>query len=157
MVYRKGISFETRFWEKVIKTEGCWKWVATKHKGYGMIRPGGLAPKIAASRASWLIHFGEIPFDMHVLHKCDNPECTNPEHLFLGTHRDNMLDKETKGRARPDGWLDKTKVAALKRRRLGPIKEAEVRNLYTLGASVRGLARMFSVDRNVIKRIVSYP
>jgi HNH endonuclease len=48
---------------------------------------------------SWKLHFGAIPDNMHVLHKCDDPACVAPHHLFLGTHRDNMLDKEAKGRA----------------------------------------------------------
>lgn len=55
---------------------------------------------LAAHRASWVIHYGPIPPGMHVLHKCDNGLCVRPDHLFLGTHADNMRDMGDKGRAR---------------------------------------------------------
>jgi hypothetical protein len=59
---------------------------------------------VKAHRASWSIYQGEIPAGAHVLHRCDNPPCVNPDHLFLGTHQDNMRDCSVKGRAaRPHG------------------------------------------------------
>lgn len=89
-----------RFWSKVDKTDegGCWIWTAGKNKnGYGAI---GVDCRIErAHRVSWFLHFGPIPEKMHVLHKCDNPACVAPHHLFLGDHLTNMLDKEAKGRA----------------------------------------------------------
>jgi hypothetical protein len=77
---------------------GCWLWegVETRH-GYGQIRHNG--PKIMAHRASWLIHRGEIPPGLLVLHKCDTPACVNPDHLFLGTALDNGRDRVKKGRS----------------------------------------------------------
>jgi hypothetical protein len=144
-------TLEQRFWSKVIKQEGCWRWTANKHKGYGMIRLGGTQPKVAASRVSWIIHFGGIPDNLHVLHRCDNPECTNPEHLFLGTHADNMRDKEEKQRARPEGWLESCKESARRRKRLTHAQEANIRNLHAAGASIHGLSRMYEVDRNQIR------
>lgn len=96
------LSIETRFWHKAdVKTESeCWEWKGNKNKtGYGMLwisdKP---AVKKLAHRISWEIHNGEIPEGLGVLHKCDNPPCINPAHLFLGTFRDNMKDKLTKGR-----------------------------------------------------------
>lgn len=86
------------FWEHVIKhDEGCWGWVGCKSKyGYGRIRVDHC--DLVASRMSWMIHFGEIPEGLWILHHCDNPECTRPEHLFLGTAKDNAQDCLAKGR-----------------------------------------------------------
>lgn len=102
-----------RFMKKVIILEtGCWEWTASKdRKGYGMFSMGGSRNQdgtrrnsmTGAHRASYLIFNGDIPkHDSHhgicVLHKCDNPGCVNPEHLFLGTNMDNVHDMDAKGR-----------------------------------------------------------
>lgn len=136
-------SLEQRFWAKVTKAEGCWKWTGTKHSfGYGMINPGnGAKNKITASRASWLIHFGEVPDGMFVCHRCDNPECTNPEHLFLGSAADNAQDKERKERG------------------LRKFKQHECNMIYTLlklGASKRAVARAFQTHRSLINTALQY-
>src|SRR3954467_3950831 len=80
----------------------CWEWTSTKIKyGYGRMNIGGRKFKwILAHRLSWELHFGEIPDGTLVCHRCDNPCCVNPNHLFLGTHMDNCQDKIRKGRAR---------------------------------------------------------
>lgn len=97
----KRIPIEIRFWEYVRKTRGCWKWVGAKRsKGYGAIGESGRGGGTRlAHRVSWTIHYGPIPNGMSVLHKCDNPECTNPKHLFLGTIKDNATDMKNKGRS----------------------------------------------------------
>ena len=90
---------EDRFWEKVKKTDGCWIWTAARHWfGYGkfFIKKG--QPLQLAHRISYRLAFGEIPDGLQVLHHCDVPECVRPEHLFLGTQRDNMRDCRAKGR-----------------------------------------------------------
>jgi hypothetical protein len=75
----------------------CWEWKASRdRKGYGQFHIG--KKSIRSHRVSWIVHFGEIPEGLHVLHHCDNPPCCNPHHLFLGTNRDNALDRECKGR-----------------------------------------------------------
>lgn len=79
------------------KTTLCWNFNgAINATGYGVFRYGGKVQ--LAHRASYIISCGEIPDGLHVLHRCDNPLCVNPSHLFLGTHLDNMKDMSNKGR-----------------------------------------------------------
>lgn len=97
---------KARFWSKVKDTGYCWEWQAGKSThGYGMFKANGIYA--AASRWAYQIIYGNIPDDLHVLHKCDNPGCVNPFHLFTGTHQDNMLDKAKKGRSRKIGRNNK--------------------------------------------------
>jgi hypothetical protein len=75
---------------------GCWLWISSYHKrGYGTLFMKGSK---AAQRISCILHYGPIPSDMHVLHKCDVKGCVNPWHLFLGTNQDNVNDKMNKSR-----------------------------------------------------------
>lgn len=84
---------------------GCWKWTATQtFDGYGLF---GLNPRTngphRAHVLSYTLFVGEIPEGQYVLHTCDNRRCVSPEHLYLGTHQDNMDDMIAKGRHRPRG------------------------------------------------------
>lgn len=96
-------TLEERFWTKVDKSieSGCWEWLAFTNKKYGVLKGlGGRKGKVlAAHRVSWEIHNGVIPEGLCVLHRCDNPKCVNPDHLFLGTQKDNVDDMMNKGRA----------------------------------------------------------
>ena len=85
-----------RFWPKVDKSGACWLWTAAARNGYGQLRVG--ARIIQSHRVSWELHHGPIPEGLHVLHTCDNPSCVNPDHLWLGTHGENMADRDAKGR-----------------------------------------------------------
>jgi len=93
---------KARFWKKISKTDGneCWVWTGNSLKdGYGMfsLKNSGFL----AHRVSWTIANGKIADpSLFVLHECDNPKCVNPDHLFLGTHQDNMDDMIAKGRKR---------------------------------------------------------
>jgi hypothetical protein len=86
-----------RFNKYVIKNEeACWDWKGCKLKGYGIVQVDGRSQR--AHRVSYEIHKGPIPHGMNVLHQCDNPDCSNPDHLFLGTHQDNVADRVKKRR-----------------------------------------------------------
>lgn len=90
-----------RFWKKVDKTSnpnGCWEWTAFKNKGYGRFIMPNLKKVFNANRIAYEIAFGAIPSGMFVCHRCDNPGCVNPNHLWLGTNKDNVDDKVSKNR-----------------------------------------------------------
>lgn len=95
-------SLSDRFWAKVRKAGGdaCWQWTGFRVKGgYGTIGLGGRrAGKEFAHRVSWTLNRGPIPGGLWVLHRCDNPPCVRPDHLFVGTARDNNTDTISKGR-----------------------------------------------------------
>lgn len=83
---------------EMIPESGCWIFTGCWSRlGYGMIGHEGKLK--SAHRVAWTIHKGDIPDGMHVLHRCDTRSCVNPEHLFLGTHQDNMKDRDIKGRS----------------------------------------------------------
>lgn len=93
-----------RFESKFDKGDGCWVWKAHKNKnGYGQFgvmlegRNGYMVNRYA-HRVSWMLYRGEIPEGLCVCHSCDNPSCVNPDHLFLGTRKDNTQDMINKGR-----------------------------------------------------------
>lgn len=93
-----------RFLEKINPSSenDCWEWDAANcRKGYGRVKWMGRFE--GAHRASYMLFVGEIPDEILVCHKCDNPKCVNPSHLFLGTYSDNMKDCFNKGRLKtPD-------------------------------------------------------
>lgn len=95
-----------RFWSYVaIGAENdCWIWTGGKFRGgYGCAWNG--ERQVSAHRLSWTIHHGAEPGELDVLHRCDNPPCVNPTHLFLGTDTDNMRDMTAKGRNRPQSLV----------------------------------------------------
>ena len=101
-MYTQNIPYEQRiklFCEED-KTTGCWQWIRARHKaGYGAIG-WTIRGKIVryAHRASYELFVGPIPDDVLVCHRCDNRLCINPQHLFLGTWKDNYDDMVQKGR-----------------------------------------------------------
>ena len=83
---------------KVDGVSGCWEWQSyiCKRDGYGKIGFDGKI--IGTHRISYILHHGSIPDGLFVLHKCDNRKCVNPEHLYVGTAKDNMNDKMDRDR-----------------------------------------------------------
>ncbi len=99
-INRKGMAAEMRFWRHVTKGPSCWEWHGAGSRGvhpYGTFGVQGAT--VRAHRFSWELHAGKIPEGIYVLHRCDNPRCIRPDHLFLGTQADNVADMIAKGRA----------------------------------------------------------
>lgn len=114
---------EERFWLKVDRAnkKSCWEWAASKsNQGYGHIRSKNPVVKGLAHRLSYFIHYGNFDAKCDVLHKCDNPSCVNPHHLFLGSHQDNMKDAAKKERF-------KSKLTAESAREIVRLVESGVR------------------------------
>ena len=140
---------EERFWEKTEKLgpEECWEWKGAKSNGYGTLYFMGRVRK--ATLVSYFLHHGVLPPDGRILcHKCDNPGCVNPDHLFAGTNLDNNLDCVSKGRHRgpkstehPLSKLSKDDVATIK-------------NLLATGNPRKSdIAKTYGVTRKVIHNI----
>lgn len=108
------MSSQERFMAKVQQTDACWLWTGYRQKnGYGKVsaRSAGFPGVQLAHRLAWLLFVGPIPPGRLVLHRCDNPRCVRPGHLFLGTHADNVADMLQKGRHRPPSRQPKTRNA----------------------------------------------
>lgn len=137
---------EKSFEGHVIKKRGCWDWCGSFDRdGYGQISCCRELRICKAHRASWIIHRGEIPEGLNVLHKCDNRKCTNPDHLFLGTAFENSRDIVYK-----DRQLKGSKNAAAK------LKEEEaidIKRALKEGVSGAYLSRKYGVSKTIISRI----
>lgn len=137
---------EQRFWSHVSIVSGeCWRWRGGKRGQYGVFFYQG--KREGAHRVSFIINFGPIPRDRDVLHRCDNPLCVNPDHLFLGTHAENMHDMKAKGRAKaPCG--DKANAGKLNTEQVRQIRE-----YLKMGLSQRTIADFYGVSSAAISNI----
>lgn len=159
-----------RFMTKVQQSpNGCWLWTgALTHNGYPAFYYQHRM--VRAHRFSYEAHHGPIPAGLMVLHTCDTPACVNPAHLFLGTHDDNMQDRQQKGRTasgnangmrtRPDrnaAKLYPDRLARGQRANKSHLTDAdvrEIRRLHAAGHTQTELAARFDVSQNMISRIV---
>lgn len=143
-----GITPKERnnFWAKVDTSagiNGCWTWTgAMCPRGYGKFGVGGRTQ--SAHRVSFAVRYGGITEAKPVIcHSCDNPKCVNPNHLFAGTHRDNMRDMREKGRA-PHGVLTNTSI-------LDDDAVRKIRSEYATGnVSQMALAKRYGVTDGCI-------
>jgi len=142
------------FWKKVNvgKEDECWEWKGRcRHARYGFYGEVGYnCKKWGTHRLAYILTYGEdIPEGMFVCHKCDNTRCCNPNHLFLGTHQDNMDDMVRKGR--------KQKGEACHLSKLTEEDVRQIRQVYIKGIVGYGtIGKQFGVDRDTIKEIVTY-
>lgn len=129
------------FEKKVIKNYGCWDWKGNIQKtGYILIRYEG--KKQLAHRVSWIIYNGYIPSGLFVLHKCDNRKCTNPEHLFLGSLKENAQDRDKKIRGLQGERHHKSKLTE---------KDViEIKKRLYIGVTQKRLANDFNVSVGTI-------
>ena len=136
-----------KFLQFVVRAEGCWGWTGPSHNaGYGQIYHDNM--DFLAHRVAYELFIGQIPDGMHVLHHCDNPPCTNPTHLFLGTHADNMHDMVVKGRSQ--------RGERNGRARLTEDQVLEIRAAYTNGDVLqRELAHQYGIATSLVSRIVN--
>ena len=142
---------EERFWPKVEKTDECWLWTASRYKsgGYGQFTVDSLG--IRAHRFAYELLVGPIPSGMCVLHRCDNPPCVRPDHLFLGTQHDNAKDRTAKGRTGPRLSGDKHPTRTPERRQ----RYETVLALLAEGVSKAEIARRVGLTQRSIHYIVS--
>lgn len=153
------IDDRTRFLLKVKCGDGCWLWTASTKGGYGLFWLNGRMNH--ANRASWIIFKGAIPVGLCVLHRCDNPLCVNPEHLFLGTQAENNLDRKNKGRsATGDRSGSRLHPETTPRGRNHPRAKmteeivAEARQLFSEGIPTGQLAARFGVKGPVMSNAI---
>lgn len=137
-----------RFMAQIDNSGSCWEWTGTRHRqGYGWFGMGG--KKIMAHRAAYTLFVGPIPKGLLVCHRCDNPSCANPEHLFLGTYRDNNRDCVAKGRhIAPSGPCPEKGLPGESNPNAkftaGSVRE--MRQLFAEGSRIADIARRFSVS-----------
>jgi hypothetical protein len=154
---RKVRTLRDRLLEKIepVPIVGCWIWMGSCQKnGYGYLNQNLGYKKnkhIRAHRASWIVHRGEIDSGLHVLHRCDVPQCVNPDHLFLGTPTDNMRDAAKKGRTSRRGFPgDKNPKA-----KLSVDDVREILRLYRIEKMRQvDIAAKFNVVQTAISKIV---
>lgn len=143
---KKKVNSQETFFDRILKEEGgCWLWQGSISKaGYGTLSYHG---KVSyAHRLSYIFVNGPIPDGLHVLHKCDNPPCCNPDHLFLGTHLDNIADMKSKLRC---AYGEKSATA-----KLTELQVAEIREAYV--PRIKGLSKQLAKKYGISSSHVPY-
>lgn len=133
----RPVPTEKKFWARVKKSDGCWEWTGPfrGHYGYLTTFPGRIL--ISAHRLSWKIAFPQkkIPSGFFICHRCDNPKCVRPDHLFLGTPADNSADRDRKLRLVYGSRQHKAKLT-----------DEQVREIRKRGGDIHTLSKDFGVS-----------
>lgn len=136
-------SVQERFDDKwsPVPEAGCWLWEGDAlSSGYGRMKLNG--EQVRAHRVSYDLHKGPIPEGMHILHKCDTPACVNPDHLWAGTHAENMADRAAKGRG-----VRGASVCTAK------LNDESAMEVYQAAGSQRAIAKEFGISQFAVHQI----
>lgn len=142
-------SIADRFNKMVVKKEECWEWIGSRTRQNRPKMVNHLGKNEHASRVSYRIHKGDFDSQLFVLHKCDNPVCTNPDHLFLGTQKDNIDDMYMKGRNASFSGERNSQS------KLETCNILNIRKRYKEGDSFKYLANWYGVTESTISDIVN--
>lgn len=138
-----------RFWRFVEKTESCWNWTgANDGKGYGLFTLAGGRQR-RAHRYSFELAFGPLAAGSYVCHRCDNPSCVRPSHLFEGTPADNARDRAAKGRGAPQAG-EHNPLA-----KLSSADVAAIRTARASGQLLREIAAKYGIAESAVSRIAN--
>jgi HNH endonuclease len=145
-----------RFWAKVEKTDGCWLWNGARYyNGYGAFGLSRQKKGALAHRVAYLLTHGEIPEGQLILHRCDNPPCVRPDHLYAGSYSDNQRDTIAR---HPDA---REALLTHRRRQVGELHNqakltaAQVREIRDdASSSQRDLAMLYEVSQSTINDII---
>lgn len=147
-------TLEERYWSKVVKGPDCWLWTGSmSSKGYGRI--SAERRHVTASRVAYSLEYGAFDERLHVLHRCDNPSCVRPDHLFLGTQVDNMADMNSKNRHGRSGAGENVRKG--KSHPFAKIDEScakQIRERHKSGITMKELASSFGLNVPSIWRII---
>ena len=149
-------TLSERFWSKVeqIPFHECWEWNACRSRfGHGFVGIPGKKTNGLAHRLSWELSVGPIPEGLCVLHRCDNPGCVRPDHLFLGTQADNMKDKAAKGRCGDNSRHHVPRGAGHCRSKVSEAQVSKMREARSGGAKLSELSARYSLSEATVSRI----
>lgn len=157
-------TIEERFWSHVRKTDSCWYWQGAHDVGgYGQFMLSATCGHMKTHRLAWEWARGPIPAGMFICHNCDTPACVRPDHLFLGSNRDNMADMRAKGRSLTgDRNTMRQRPECVPRgerqgRSMLTAKQVqEIRQRFANGEQGQSLAQVFGVSRGLIYSIVRH-
>jgi len=146
----KPAPINQRFWSKVDMSNpfGCWPWLGYRYNGYGRFNYEGRSTK--AHRVAWFLRHGFVSSDKHICHRCDNPACCNPDHMFLGNAWANAQDRTRKGRSKGGSQPGERHPQA----KLTWSTVRTIRRLFNEGAAMPALAREYGVSKENVRLIV---